>query len=410
MVNRLLCALVVLGLSSTLPGGVGELSYVAVESKDAIMGSRPSFANPNQFKNPPADSGTVSPDATVATLRVGPMTIAVAVDSKAADAKAPDVVRVDFTGEGKFKDAVAVALTMDRTDAGTSALAGSFGPAKAEFQRDGKTIPVTLWGSYQKQGNQRFMLIGLTVAAQGQCKFGDKTYWVRVIDGTSDLSLGDAAKPVQREGKVVGLSPGDALWIDTSDGSFTKDVRKSLCGQMVFVDGAWYDVKVAPDTLKVEATPAEAKTGQVKIDHDSWEATFIGKTHVVGLFGGKEVLAVPADQYTIVDYREFSAPDDRGRRAQLLRSGRKEMAENKAKVIDVPADQTTLIVIGSPLSAAVLAEQKGKAVSLNLQLEDASGTAVDYVMTAEGQRPPEPKVEILGADGKEVYKCTLGYG
>ncbi len=94
----------------------GQLTRVALEPND-----RPQM-NPYggtlffmSFSKADEDMGAVNPHAVVSTANAPFGTIWVAVDSTSAEAGMPDVLRIDFSGQGKFDKAVAVELSPGKT-------------------------------------------------------------------------------------------------------------------------------------------------------------------------------------------------------------------------------------------------------------------------------------------------------
>ncbi len=394
-----LCVFLV--LPGVLHAAVGDLKPVSVSPRQALM-AKPLFGSRGSFTKPTEGDGTVNKHAMVATLKSGKLVIKVAIDTRSPDTKVPDVIRFDFTGKGRFDNKLVVPLKR------LNQARASFGPATLDVQVDGRTIPVTVRGGYFKSGTYRQMNVSFGTAVEGTCAFGEKTYAVRVIDGNNNLRLGDVTTKKKQSGKLRGINAGDTLVVDTGDGSFAKSI-KSFYGQPVLVDGKWYDVTISADASKVSAKPLVITTGMIKIAHKEWSATFIGEKYILKLKGDAAPIAVPPDRYVVTDYQEM-VRTDLGKPPANLLTGRGGFYRGKGKVVDVKADQTTEIPIGSPLTASITAKQSGRTMRLSLVLTDASGASVDNLSDPKGGNPPAPKVEIFDAEGKSVYKCTLEYG
>ena len=393
------------------PACLGEVGDLKFSDKPIAGPSEQGQQYVYQFGTAPDNCGTKHPYAVVGeTMGRGPaQKMYVAIDAKSPDAKKPDLIRFNFGGKLTFNDKDVLPLRESKTPMANSQQM-EFGPAVMTIQQGGKDFPVAVHGTYMRQADQRWLQLGLVVAAEGTCRFGPKDYPVRLKDGNGNMSLGDAAKPMVRAGKVMGLQPGDEVIVDTGDGSFTKDVLKLSVGHLTRVDGAWYKLEVDAAAMKIKAVPVEAQTGQVRIDHEEWSATLVGKEHILKLGGDKKPIDVPAGQYVVLDYQEVAPADAAGRRGRLMRSGQRDLYQDKLKPVDVAAGKTTEIAVGSPLKAVVAAAVKGRTVTFTLQVQDASGVVVDYAMSPEGKRLPEPKVIIADAAGKEIYRCTLEYG
>jgi len=404
--SAVILAAAVLAAASATWAGVGDLTYLEAVPEDARALETATFnATAQRLSTAEAGSGTTSPKAVVGHFMLGGRSMAAAIDAKTADAKTPDVVRFDLSGEGKFSDQNTFPVRRrDSTPKEMTLL--EFGPAVLKVREGDRDIPLVINGSYYRQQNNRYLFMQVQLAAQGQCRFGQKVFAVRVLEGSGNLRLGDQAKVDKRMRR---LPTGDRVLIASADGSF-KEPRSALLGQLVRVDDAWYRVSMDADAMKVQADPVGVKGGKVRLAHPQWAATFVGQTGCLSLQGGAEPIEVPADEYVIVDYRETAASEGEGGAGTLVRGGQRELYTGKAKRFTVPAGQTVDVAVGSPLKAEVMASVKERAVTFSLAVSDASGTAVDYAMNAKGKRLPEPTLLVEDANGKEVYRCTLEYG
>lgn len=137
----------------------------------------------------------MNPGAVMATLP-GPGHVKVAIDAAKADANAPDTIRFDFTGQGKFSDAFSTPLkVVQQPGYPKDMFHGVFGPATFDFKNGDKVVKVTVAGNYTKVAeaimiSSGFLGIGrrfidirdlavvMTCAAEGSCDFGGKSYKV----------------------------------------------------------------------------------------------------------------------------------------------------------------------------------------------------------------------------------------
>jgi hypothetical protein len=393
-----ICVLLVFPL--TLYAEVGDLKPVPGEA----MQSAPLYAGGDSFTKCRKGDGTVSKHAMAVALKAPPpsnLRIKVAIDSDSPDSKVPNVVRLDFTRQGRFAGAPVVPLV--RTSRG-SQFNGQIGPATVQVPRGKTSLPVHVSGRYYKSGDYRNVTLSLSTALEGTCQFGEKTYPVRIIDGNSNLRCGDTTRPQRRGGKVRGLIWGDRLIVDTGDGKFGGAVEKSYYGHPVMVDGAWYDVKLSSDGTKVSATPSDLETAKLKIPHDRWTITLAGAKYVFALSGKDEPVEIPADRYTVTQFCQF----DKGKRMNRLASGDLDARRGTAKALNVPAGETTELAIGTPLTASIKTKTRRRVVSMDFKLTDASG-AETTVYLGKGGRPT-PKLEVLDSDGKRVHSGNFEYG
>jgi hypothetical protein len=357
-----------------------------------------------QFANAPKDCGTANPHAVVGTIN-SPYKVSVAIDSRNAEGKAPDVVRLDFTGTGKFdgKSMVPLKATEETVGPNKSPVM-EIGPGTVSVNRDGKEYLVSVHGKYvavdQGGGTFRQLVLQMAAATEGQCDFGNNSHKVRLVDTTGSLSFtepGRVAK-IANPGAPPSVT-GDTVMIDTGDGSFTSTV-KAFYGQPAMVDGKWYIVKASDDLAKVSAAAADISSGTIRINHPFWTATFVGTKYHQTIAGNANAVTLPADTYTITDYVE--RPDAKSKATLPVAVA--------AKKIEVAAGKNLDVAIGSPLEATLAVGIGDGTVTFNLKCIDAGGSAVAYTTNEKGERPPAPSFTVIDSSGKQVYQATLAYG
>jgi len=394
-------------------GAVGELKLIALDPQTlAAAGIQPPSIYTRSLVAAPKGCGTVHPQAKVATLTAGSIKVAVALDSTNAGAKHPDLVRFDFTGKGRFQGSQTLPLRRG-VDPRAVRLSGLmqggeyyyFGPATLQVPRGQTTVPVSVRGQY---------FVGSGRRVEGSCRFGGKGYGVRVVDGNSNLRLGDGLRLTQKDGRVInparssGGLIGDAVLIDTTSATFKASKAQTFCGQVARVDGEWYRLGISEDGTRISATH-EAGTGKVLIPGDRWSVTLIGTKNVLKLSGGKEPVDVPVDQYVAANY-EASVNSDVPAKPYRLRSGYYVLiGREKGKVFDVRAGEVTKAPVGAPLTAAVTVSRSGQTVRFSGRVTDASGARVSSLYGPKG-RPPEPKLAVYNDKREQVYSTTLKYG
>jgi hypothetical protein len=399
----------------------GELKPAACDPEAAGVG--PAYCV--SFDKPPKDCGTVNPKAVVGKVmtsnhysgQASGLYVSVAIDSKDADSKAADAVRFDFTGQGKFDNATMVPLTA------TDELVGpkknpvmQVGPGTIAVKRDGKQYLVSVKGKYMAfdPGDGRCvrqLVLQMAAAAEGQCDFGNKSHKVRMVDTTGNMSFTDPAALAVLDAdwtvayiKVI----GDTVLIDTGDGSFTSTV-KAFYGQPAMVDGKWYVVSASDDQTKVTANAVDVPSGTIKIDHPFWTATFVGTKYYQTVTGDANVLTLPADTYTIVNY--VQRPDAKSKAGFTVPNYQQSSpAAIHAKTIAVAAGKNVDVTIGSPLQPTLAVNVATGAVNFNLKCTDASGSPVTSLTDEKGAMPAAPSFTIVDSNGKQVYQATLAYG
>ena len=383
-------------------GAAGQEVKPVVCSPDDALEAASIYADAGQFGKPADANQTVSKLAVVASFMNS--TVKAAIDSSKPDVKAPDVLRLDFSGTGKFDTDSVVPLSNVSTQ-GTS-MAATIGPKTLQVKQGDRTIPVTVRGSYYKSDTYRRMTLTLSTAVEASCKFGEKTCKVRLIDGTNNLKMADAARPIVSGGRPNYYQAGDTIAVDTGDGTFTKGVRKSFYGQPVIVGGKAYTVSLSADGTKVSVEPSTAALGKIQVDQPVWEAKLVSAKHVTFVSGGKEPVEVPEGNYAIVGYQvrpEAKSPAMLGGRGPTDKQGRPVL-------LAVAAGGVTALAIGAPLKAVVEPTQTDDMVRLSLALTDAAGGRISSLANNDGTLPPPPKVKVVDDQGKTVYEKTLEYG
>jgi len=369
----------------------------------------------------PSQAAPLSNRAMVATARgrggKNPPSVRIAADYSSSRTKEPDVLYLDFFGERRFDKDSAIPM-VEAPAPKQLAFAASIGPMVVRARRGGKTVPISVRGSFVRIAGRPGCMAVFTFSAalEGRCRFGDKLYPVRMVDLTGDFAFDQkgAYDPKDRRGQ--GLAFGDMVLIDTGDGSFRSPTVRAYYGQPVFINGAWHQVRISSDGTKVSARPIQRKTGHVSIDSDRWELMLADGKRALCVAGSREPVAVAAGTYSLLCYRQWSAPDEEGRRAALM-AGSLEMLRGKAKghSVIVAAGRTAKLPYGTPVKAALEAKvSAGRSVKLALESTRTQGDLSVLMVTRPGgwlaDRPDPPIVEVYDSRGRKVHQGTLEYG
>jgi hypothetical protein len=388
--------------------GEGDLRPAACDPQEAL-GAQRHYASGSQMRTAPEGSGTVSPRATVITFRIGQRVWRLAVDASKPKAERPNVVRLDFENRGTFRDAPVVPLKVERQDRrpGGTQLAAQIGPKDVKVTRDGRSLAVRVLGHYYHSGGYRYAWLSLGAALEGECRFGEKVYAVRLIDGDGNLKFTDATAAVAVRGRVFQrLRYGDTLAVYPRGTDKPRDALRYHVGHPVLVDGTWYDVSVSADQKRITARPAKLRIGKLQVGQQRWSATLLQGRRVLRLTGGPEPMPVPIGRHLVIDFTQWSAPGKDGRRAMLERSN-----YGKTLYATVPADGVGRCVAGTPLSASIRCRlSDGRRLQMSLNLVDASGADVGELLLTNGKRPKPPTIRVLDATGKQVHTAALEYG
>ena len=147
--------------------------------------------------------------------------------------------------------------------------------------------------------------------------------------------------------------------------------------------------------------------GKIHINHPKWSCMLIGDKYVIPLEGGPEPVAIPAGEYVMRTYEEFSAANEKGQRARLAV---RLSPSAKASQLKIESGKTAEVAIGSPLNGTVKVTRRGGQYMLGLALTDVAGRAIAGLATYGGGRPPKPQVAVKDAAGAKTYETSLEYG
>ena len=400
---------------------VGDLTHRACKAS-SLGSSRPNIKTV-ALATPPSPTNLVHPDALAQNMELpNQASVFVAIDGETKDAKILDVLRLDFTGDGTFNDAVRVKLDLSPAKEITTGnryyFGFNFGPLPVVLRINGADFPTMLRGSYRpsavlKDGKIRPPCVSIhtNLAVQGVCQFDQKTHAIRIFDRDDDGRCGHPAKPLDNTPFTGQRKPfGDTFMIDFGDGSFGGTVGEYYWGQPFCVDDKWYELKLSEDGKKVQAIPLEGtKSGRIALTAPKWELILTGKDSFLHIFGGPQGAAVPVGEYYLTGLWEWSAPDAQGRCARI------EYGPYATEKMVVVEGKETHVFAGEPIHAKIhvgrTSERKGqKKISLKMKVQSQHGALVEDIRPFEGENLAEPKIEVVDASGKTVLQANLHYG
>lgn len=391
------CLFVVGLLLAGAPAKAGDLTFVKDPTGVGPPSQEAEFYQFTKAKDPNA-AGLVNPHAVIASS-YGGLAVWIAIDSTKPDATRPDVVRLDFSGKGKFAGAPTLPLTIKTDSRGQ--ITATFGPKVFYVERDGRKVPVSVRGSYTKQKQYRDASVTITAAAEGTCTFGNATRKVRVIDRNADLVFSVTLKPPYR---TYWTMHHDVMQVAGADGKFTTGGPQAYVGQPVLVGGRWYDVSLAK--MKVSAKPIARQGGKVRVNAARWRCTLVGRKYFLTVSGGKDAVPVPADTYRPHEYSIFTDADPSKRCATIEGSG----TAPRGKSVIVSAGKTVQLPLGSPIQATISVSKSKGSVRFDLSQTDPMGGDISTVKGEGGKTPTNPVVEVVDKAGKTIYSAKLEYG
>ena len=408
VMNRILAFVSVLVITSFALAQ--EVQFVEVGPFDALDKT---LHYVREFDNAKPDSGTVNPHAIVCTVRMSSeLTVSACIDADSPEAAKPNIIRLDFTGKGKFDDKMVLKLGKSEGPY------NFFGPATLQVKIGQRTIPVAVQANYTRSESYRSLALIVGSGVQANCKIGDKEYMVRLLDGhdpnfkyNDKAAVGKQAN-VNTDGEADAGAPGGALSQCDTVAVYVPDkaalngrrsITKGYYGQPVAVEGKWYDITLGADGRKIEVAAFTGQLGKVKLGGD-WTCRLTGKKYLVAISGDKKLADLPVDEYTVDNAAAFSAADADGKKTKVT------LYPTKPRKLIVSADKEAELTLGAPLLAKTQAQAAGRNVMLSMSLADSSGMRVVSIAQANGKMPDPPSVQVVDADGKMVYKTSLSYG
>jgi hypothetical protein len=235
---------------------------------------------------------------------------------------------------------------------------------------------------------------------EGVIAFGDQKRRVAFVDADANGLYNDYLKD--------GFGSGDRMLLDVNndgrlDGTYNGEESMPL-GKWVEVGGRYWQLEVAPDGSSVAVEPLDRPLGTVRSEVKDFTLLLSSSQGVLRVRSQKGTALVPAGLYRLSQC-SYKLTDNAGRCWEFL--GR---ARNGAVAIEVPPDSDVPVAFGPTLVPRVTATQAGDELSLNLELRGAGREVYDDVHLANYEKPPVPKVRILGPDERELALLDFHYG
>ncbi|NLF32907.1 MAG: hypothetical protein GX591_18720 [Planctomycetes bacterium] len=392
--------------AASRPDEVGRLRPVAVPTgltsfRDGLRAGQEAFAKPAE------GSGTVHPGAMVATLDTPGGKLAVAVDAADREAKMPDIVRLDFSGRGRFEGAPVARLTAEPR--GSDPFHANIGPDMLTVQRDGVDVPVRAEGHYYRSGSYRQIRLVLVCVREGTCDFGGSVRNVRLVDRTYNLAVNDPPRFARRNGRPVCESRGDSLTIERADSTVPQQgPHQADVGQPILLDGRWYTFTISDDQTRITARPLAEPLGTLRIDHDHWWVNLVGDGRYLSIDSGDRTVPLPAGTYEVVRGGHLIHGDSSGT-MMWANPGNVEPV-----MVTVKPGETATAVVGGPVTLRVKPTVQGRTVQMDLERMDVSGLPItDLTRNIKGVNVyyvTNPRMKVTDANGTVVHTGTFEYG
>ncbi|MHB9025345.1 MAG: hypothetical protein ACYC7E_14445 [Armatimonadota bacterium] len=402
-----LCLLLATGLLASAAG----LTYVSADSSHALFSTPVSVNGFQAFSKPQPNSGTVHSRAMVATIRNAPSTIKVALDCTQTNGTRFDVIRFDFSGQGRFNAEQALPLNYPPRSSNSAA----FGPQTLQYTNDGKSIMMSIRGYYNFSEKSFNLIIYLGCAAQATGIFKEKIYPVRVLDGNNNLRFGDPFRNTQHPTRGIVPGRGDTIQIDPTNSNFSNVAKiiRTGYGSPILVDGAWYEVALRPDGTDIVVRPYEGQRGTLRLPRAPWNAQLINTQYLLSLASDAREITIPTGQYQVYMYGEEIKAIGQ---APVLLTFMYGSGAEKPTTIEVVPNMVRDAALGSPVNAAVNVKKNGGEAILSLGLSDFFGNPITSVSSSRGGvLPPKVSFEVVKSQGAKVFTSTFeagqsGYG
>jgi len=226
----------------------------------------------------------------------------------------------------------------------------------------------------------------------------------------------------------------------------TGDCRHYV-SKLVYIDGRYYDLKIAPAGDQLTLTPSSAALGNITNPNDGYRAVIFGDNGFLKISGKKGTpVAIPEGEWKLLSYtinltgveepKEPEKKKEEGKEGSLLEALAKKM--EAAMGVKTPADarlrytiataqgtsaykpvkvvkgETVEFPFGPPYKPTVTSEyfedgNQRKQLSLGMTLIGSTGELCTNMMV-NGGRPTKPEFTITDAKGKVIQQGSFEYG
>jgi hypothetical protein len=325
-----------------------------------------------------------------------------------------------------------------------------FPRVKVAIEADGTKLVYAFSFSVRSQTTSEFSYASAALSAaayrEGEITLEGKKRQIVLLDFNSNGRFDDMLTlrdDVRSSSGKVSPSYGDILLLDPAasrSGGFlnpydvtTSDGRYQV-GEIVGIDGRFYDLKITPAGDKLSLTPSSAPMGKVSNPNDGFRAVVYGDRGVLKITGGKSQPAtLPEGKWKLLSYtidrtiheeKEEEKEEEKAKEQTfpfslggLISRPRYTMVSAQAAgdgpAVEVREGKTVKFPFGPPYKPVVESSRgiSGDAdqVSLALSLVGTGGEICTNLVV-DGGRPEKPEFTITTPDGKEVDTGKFEYG
>ncbi len=281
-------------------------------------------------------------------------------------------------------------------------------------------IAMRVWLPSRGQPGLGYAIITYLVA---EATFGGKTrrlavYALRPFDATDGydrrVSWGEMPAPDKRKYIKHGFRllldvNGNGTFDQTGSDAFGLGPERMQTTRLQRVDGAYWEVAVAPDGRSVRVTPASPEVGTLAIPEGIASGSVLGPEFGACIREGDKALELPVGCYLLVRYQYCTSAASFTARDYYM-----------AACFEIRPGQTTSLEAGPPLQMKIThrairsgprrGRRSSEQVGISLAMQDCAGRPLLSAQTDKGRKPSPPRFKILSPSGRKVLDAAFKYG
>lgn len=258
-----------------------------------------------------------------------------------------------------------------------------FGPIPMRLQVDGRTV-IRYVGAEIRTLPDGKILLYLLVASRwrGTIQWDGKPVAITIFDANADGLVNEE---------------DFLLWGDEPQG-----LRLPALGRLG-IDGRFFRFHVPPTGENLVFEPVQVKSAIVQVQGDEVLLALEGDDGQWILEGRNGQVAAPVGEFRLLSVT-LLRKDEKGRKWQLSAHA----AGPAAPKLSVPEEGMTLNF--EPLKVSLIWDRKGDEFEFSLDIKTENGMSLSDLRFDGFQRPPEPKLRLVAADGKVIAEPQFHYG
>ncbi len=206
------------------------------------------------------------------------------------------------------------------------------------------------------------------------------------------------------ERKIVTVVDNDTNGaIDIGDAVFLGERERQFpVGSHIVLGGKFYRCQVTPTGEQLTFELIETPKGQIRFNGEQAFVTLEGDDGIWILEGQGGTMLAPVGEFRITAV-SVTCKDAQG---HLWRLSANAFGPTAPK-LRITEDGIPLNL--EPLKISLVWNRKGSEFEFSLDIKTANGMSVSNLMVND-ERPPEPKLRLIGPDGKVIAEPQFHYG